>query len=351
MARSLPMPIDSGAGEHRAERSYDDPVVVIPMPDPAEDDYAPEDETDTGEPGAAGVPPAVDDDPSDGTRLMQPYQWLEREVLGDARRLAQQLKPPAPDTDVRPSASRGKFDVRSYVRSKGETPLVQRRETSFDPRGMAIVLLVDETGSMGGTIRHIDAHGRADGGFHNPHERMPHVRKAVMLLERTCARADIPLSIGLAARHLSLRHYRWTGGRPAGVNPTRSVCWLRTWQTSHVSEGPRALIAGMYGHAGEEAVSESLRIAQRQLDQRQEPTKVIIYLHDGLPVDETPGEVAATVQRVRASGINVLGVFAGDQRDIGNLQAIFGNEDTLGVADMKKLPDRLGMILRRYWNS
>jgi nitric oxide reductase activation protein len=107
----------------------------------------------------------------------------------------------------------------------------------------------------------------------------------------------------------------------------------------------------MYGHAGEEAVSESLRIAQRQLDQRQEPTKVIIYLHDGLPVDETPGEVAATVQRVRASGINVLGVFAGDQRDIGNLQAIFGNEDTLGVADMKKLPDRLGMILRRYWNS
>lgn len=95
-------------------------------------------------------PPEVDSDPSAGNRWMQPYRPLQREVAGHVRRLLKVLCVPTPDVDVRSSDSRGTFSARAHVRSRGETPLLHRHVDDDHPAGLAMVLLIDRTGSMGG---------------------------------------------------------------------------------------------------------------------------------------------------------------------------------------------------------
>ncbi len=127
------------------------------------------------------------------------------------------------------------------------------------------------------------------------------------------------------------------------------MVWIKRWETPPQAEGPRALLAGMYGDATCEAVSRSLTIAQGELDQRSEAVKVVIYVHDGRPEDETPEAVKATIDRLRRSkGTVIIGLFLGDQRNLPMMQAIFGREWTVGVDDLQQLPARLGRLLAKY---
>jgi hypothetical protein len=293
-----------------------------------------------------GEPPTVDSDPSAGNIWMQPYRPLQREVGGQVRRLLKVLLAPTPDVDVRASDSRGLFCARAHVRSQGETPLLHKRVDADDPSGLAMVLLIDRTGSMGGTPHPIDWSG---GGTPEPsfeQGRMPHARRAAMLLDMTCTAADIPLCIGYAGNSGSTVHH--PDGNSRSFTLASPVIWIRDWRTPREAEGPRALLAGMYGDSGSECVSESLRLAQRKLAERSERTKVIIYLHDGRPTDELASAVKATVERVRKAGHIVIGLFVGSQREVARLEAIFGKDDTIGVDDLTRLPDRLGRILLRY---
>lgn len=145
---------------------------------------------------------------------------------------------PAPDADSRPSTTRGTFDVRSYVRSQGETPLVVQRETTPDPKGLALVILVDETSSIGGSYSQPGPDGVIP-EFHEGRERdrMPHVRRAVMLIERACAFLGVSLCIGLASRQHHLEHQ--TGASLKWSEPRESVAWLRVWDTPFSAEVPR----------------------------------------------------------------------------------------------------------------
>jgi hypothetical protein len=146
---------------------------------------------DTRSPGAgdrddeaiAGVvvderePPAMDSDPSAGNIWMQPYRPLQREVGGQVRTLLKVLLAPTPDVDVRPSDSRGAFSARAHVRSRGEMPLLHKRVDADDPGGLATVLLIDRTGSMGGTPHPVDwSSGTPGPSFEQG--RMPHARRA-----------------------------------------------------------------------------------------------------------------------------------------------------------------------------
>ena len=137
-----------------------------------------------------------------------------------------------------------------------------------------------------------------------------------------------------------------TYGRVYLANP---VVWIKRWDTPAQAEGPRALLAGMYGDATCEAVSRSLCVAQGELDRRNEAVKVIIYLHDGQPEDESPEAVQATIDGLRrAHGTVILGLFLGDQAQLARMQAIFGRDCTIGVDHLDHLPARLGRILARY---
>jgi hypothetical protein len=166
-----------------------------------------------------------------------------------------------------------------------------------------------------------------------------------MLFERACAALDVPLTIGFARDSAYPVHT----GRYVRITRAEPVVWIKRWETPAQAEGPRALIAGMYGDATCEAVSRSLQLAQRELDRRAEGVTVVIYLHDGRPEDETPDEVRATIDRLRrAKGTAIIGLFLGDQGNLAAMQAIFGREFTIGVDDLQRLPARLGRILARY---
>ena len=55
----------------------------------------------------------------------------------------------------------------------------------------------------------------------------------------------------------------------------------------------------------------------------------------------TTDAVRCTVEQVRRAGTLVIGLFVGSQGEIRYLQDIFGVDDTIGVADIRHLPDRL----------
>jgi hypothetical protein len=352
--------LDHGPGDPRGlriERPADLPPVEPPLM--GDDDARDDTSDDPGEPDTgleSSAPPEVDSDPSNGNRLMQPYDTLEQAVMGDARRLARRLQPPAPDVDVRTSATTGRFHVRAYVRSKGETPLVQRREQGIDPaKGLAICLIVDETGSMGGRPDRgtFDEHGVARPYSSFDRGVMVNVRTAVMLLDRTCALLGVPLCIGLAARgHFLMHHVVLGTGEHPEPRQDESVTWLREWHTPPDAEGPRSLIAGMYGCAGKEALTESLLIAERSLLTRREPTRIILYIHDGAPQDEAACDVTPTVRRLRHSGLHVVGIFLGDDAPgIAGVRTIFGESEheAVIVPNVADLSDRLAVLLRRYY--
>ena len=65
--------------------------------------------------------------------------------------------------------------------------------------------------------------------------------------------------------------------------------------------------------------------------------------------DETPAQVKRSVDEARRDGTIVIGLYIGSQSAIGKLEAIFGRDDTVGVADLRKLAERLGAILRRSY--
>ncbi len=288
---------------------------------------------------------AADVDPSAGQLWMQAYHDLQASVMGAVRRLAAELRVAAPDTEPTPNNRRGRFDGRACVRSRGKTPVVRAQDEADDPQGLAVVLLIDGTSSMGGSPGGV----APDGGPANPagfsSGRMPHVRQATLLFERACAALDVPLAIGFARDSAYPVHT----GTYSRVYLHEPVVWIKRWETPAQAEGPRALIAGMYGDATCEAVSRSLQIAQRELDRCAEVVKVVIYLHDGRPEDETPEAVKATIERLRRTrGTVIIGLFLGDQRNLPAMEAIFGREWTIGVDDLQRLPARLGRILARY---
>jgi nitric oxide reductase activation protein len=95
-------------------------------------------------------------------------------------------------------------------------------------------------------------------------------------------------------------------------------------------------------------VSAALGTAQAALRARPEETKLILYVHDGAPTDETPAAVAATVGRVRREGTLVLGLYLGPQNHVGRMQAIFGREWVVATDELARLPGLLGRVLRRF---
>jgi hypothetical protein len=225
--------------------------------------------------------------------------------------------------------------------------MLHARDRARHPKGLAVVLLIDRTGSMGNADFTDD--GMPTGGFYSAGGRMYHARRAALLLDRACVGARIPLCIGYAGNEVAPEHGAMRG---RCLHLPQSVVWIRDWGTPPDTEGPLACLAGMYGDAGNaERISESLRLAQGRLRERREATRLIVYIHDSEPTDERPEAVKSTVEDVRRAGLIVLGLFVGDQAELPRLAAIFGKDDTIGVADLTRLPERLGAILKRYYRA
>jgi hypothetical protein len=309
-----------------------------------------------GESGPLPDPPDMDISGYPHDLWPQPFLDLLHAVGGEANRLLKALATPAPNTKPKAVASGSRFSPSANIRTRGKYPFLSPRARGRSPGGLAgVVLLIDRTGSMGGDPQPIDeATGCPDpeSSFYDMDAPMPNARRAAMLLEVACTRKGIPLCIGFAGTDGATYHL------PGRLNEevpfyhaTRPVAWLRTWATPRNAEGPKALIAGLYGSGERECVSSSLRQAQQLLDQRGGGTKLILYIHDGRPTDETAEEVQCTLAGLRRKGTIIVGVYVGHKSGFESLQAIFGGEFTILVERLSDLPKRLSRILVKYARS
>lgn len=283
-----------------------------------------------------------------------PPQYLENQVRGEKSRLLRVLLAKTLDAGEDASPSGGEFDVEAHLRSDGARPFRLLDDAAPDHEGLAIALLIDATGSMGGWSGEggLDARGRFLPSFYRPYDRMTYARQVAMLFELVCPPAGITLLIGAAGDegpliHLALPLGEWSSA-PERCKPHQSVTWLRDRSTPRDSEVTRAAIAGLYGKYGAERISASLLVAERELAEVRAGTRLIVYVHDGEPTDEEPRTIVSVLKDIRRKGTLVVAPYVGDQSDIANLSAIFGSQWTIPVPRLPELSKRLGRLLLRY---
>ena len=289
-----------------------------------------------------------------------PPQFLMELVKGEKNRLLRTLIVPTLER-LEDAAPHGpELSVEDYIRTDGARPFLLRDDDAPDHEGLAVVILIDTTGSMEGwehedewdPIGGLDEKGRFRSAFYNPAHRMTYARQVAMLFELVCPRAHIPLCIGACGDDGALIHLATGEGRsfhvPSRKKRTQPVTWLRTWHTPADSEMTRCAIAGLYGKYGKERVGPSLHQAAAKLSERKEQNKLILFIHDGLPTDEEPETIRGIVDTLRRKGIIVVAPFVGEQSDIKQLQAIFGAEWTVPTPRLPDLVTRLGRILVKY---
>lgn len=323
------------------ERDRNDPAEAVAAPAERDTDRL-RDEGGKAFDSDGGVTlPGVEVQPGYGRMHLMPYQPILKEVQGEIGRLTRELTVQTPDADTLPTLSGGKVSIRDHVRSQGMTPFRQPHIPDVDHRGLAIVLLIDRTGSMGNPPWLPEWRMRE---FTDPAGRMVYARRATLLIERACAGADIPLAIGLAGNNVADPD---NGGALTARPKHQSVEWIRTWDTPHSLEEPLSAIAGMGGDSGAEEFVACLELGAQMLAQRSEPTRLLLYIHDGQPGDG-PIVSKAKVDIVRKQGYIVIGIYVGPQRDLQKLEAIFGKEWTIGVDDLRTLTKRLGFLLKKY---
>lgn len=304
-------------------------------------------------PHAALVTLVSDDDdvPSpltaaDELYLLPPH-YLENLVRGEKSRLLRVLLAKTPDAGEEISPAGGTFDVEADLRSNGARPFRLLDDDQPDHQGLAIVLLIDTTTSMGGWPGEgVNARGIFLPSFYHPAHRMTYAAQVAMLFELVCPPAGITLLIGTAGDQGTLYHL--PGGWKERLKPSQPVTWLRQRQTPRESEVTRAAIAGLYGKYGKERISASLREAQRELTACRAGTRLILYVHDGIPTDEHATTIVSELKDIRRTGTLVVAPYVGDQSDIGNLAAIFGTPWTLPIGHLPDLSKRLGRLLLKY---
>lgn len=268
----------------------------------------------------ASLVAAADLDPSEGVLWMQPFADLEGEIAGAVGRLAAELRVRAPAVEDEPNRARGRLDARAAVRTRGARPLVRGGTDGDSPEGLAVLLLIDGTGSMQGYPGGVAADGgpRFPHHFTDPRARMPHVRRAALLVQRACASAEVPLAIAEACASPHRCHLPTRTGTGSGP-----LAWIQRYDDDPEAEGPRALIAGLYGHAMEEAVCAALAVATPHLLARPEGVKLVLYVHDGQP-DDDPEDIRAVLAALRARGLVVRACTWGRRRTATRLKISSG---------------------------
>lgn len=287
---------------------------------------------------------------TDELYLLPPY-YLENQVRGEKSRLLRVLLAKTPDSGEDTSPSGGAFDVESYLRSDGERSFRLFNEDEPDHEGVAIALLIDMTGSMDGWDDKggLDADGVFLPCFYKPYHRMTYARQVAMLFELVCPPAGITLLIGAAGDQGPLMHLATDASRwKYRLKLDQPVTWLRDRSTPRNSEVTRAAIAGLYGRYICERISSSLRVAERELAQCRAGTRLIIYIHDGMPTDEEERTIVSTLKDIRQQGTLVIAPYVGDQSDIDKLSSIFGAQWTLPIERLPDLSKRLGRLLLKY---
>ena len=356
VSESAPLPgrgflLPEGYADVKGERSSDDlPMSVADVSSGISSRGSDGDIHADKPPHEAAVVEESDEVPTDLVAAKEiyllPSEYMEQLVRGEKSRLLRKLLVKTPDVSEDEGPIGSAFDVEANIRSGGERPFRLPDTPAPDHEGLAIVLLIDATTSMGGWPGSgLDTRGVFRPSFYNSGERMMYACQVAMVFELVCPLAGITLLIGATGDNGSLMHLP---GHPERSKPHQPITWLRTRHTLRESEATRTAIAGIYGKYGDECISRSLLEAQHELAQVSAGTKLILYVHDGMPTDERPEVIVKALKDIRRKGTLVVAPYVGDQADIGKLRAIFGTEWTLSIERLPDLTKRLGRLLLKY---
>ena len=190
---------------------------------------------------------------------------------------------------------------------------------------MALSVLVDHSGSMGGS-------------------RIEAAMKAALLLHDFCTGLNIPIAV-------------------AGHNAERGVCvnYYIYADYEQISSKDRYRAARMAAALTKMRANNcnrdgaALTISAKLLEKRQEQIRLLIIISDGRPNDEGYGgeeaakDIQSIVKQCKQRGIEVLACAIGDDKE--NIAAIYG-DSFIDITDLSKLPKTLvDIVKKRIINS
>ena len=182
-----------------------------------------------------------------------------------------------------------------------------------DRPNMAMCILLDESGSMGGS-------------------KIKTAKKAMIMLERFASGVGVPLMVA--------GHYAGHG----------DVCLnIYTDYVSARTEHDRYTLASIESH-GCNRDGLPLRVCADLLAQRPEDIRLMVVISDGAPNDTGYGGEAAfddikkTVVEFRRKGLLIYGAAIDDDREI--IQDLYGS-GFLSITDLKSLPKTMVRLLRQ----
>ena len=199
------------------------------------------------------------------------------------------------------------------------------RKLPQDLPDMALSVLVDHSGSMGGT-------------------RIESAMKAALLLHDFCTGLNIPIAV-------------------AGHNAERGVCvnYYIYADYEQISNKDRYRAARMAAALTKMRANNcnrdgaALTISAKLLERRQEQVRLLIIISDGRPNDEGYGgekaakDIQNIVKQCKQRGIEVLACAIGDDKE--NIAAIYG-DSFIDITDLSKLPKTLvDIVKKRIINS
>jgi hypothetical protein len=260
-------------------------------------------------PGGIALPGHAADYPSgDGIAEGDPSAILA-DIEGYARSLAASLRPVVPQQHPQPHPTCGTFVLeRAMVRAARP---FDHRQTAAPARDVALLLLIDESGSMGDNW---DEGNLIAGAI-----------RATMLLARAAELAHITCGVWGFTDH----------AEPLVVQPLQQG----------IQPGSYRRIAGMDGFGECTWLSDVFHAAVEHLAQRTEPLKLLIVVHDGAIDPYDAERVQADVATLPKHGILLQPVLIGtDTQAMEANTKVFGH--VLACPNIGDLAQRLSTWLR-----
>lgn len=244
------------------------------------------------------------------------------------RQLQQTLRPPRPEPHT--GSKRGRLDVHRAWRAPALGDLAVFSHKTLQPslKGVAVYLLIDNSGSMMGPAR-------SGTGERSVEPKIAIARRAAVVVCDALQRVGVPHT-AVGYTHLS-----------SLVTHRRFVRWDD--QTPEGQAGLGAIDAGSDNCDG-----YSIRMATAELLHRREETKILLVLSDGLPVVtsqrhlEPVEDTLLAVREAMRHGVLLAGLYFGndDAKSIASARRMYPDLACL-FGDISHLPEVVGQTVVR----
>lgn len=239
-----------------------------------------------------------------------PYTELETEAAPITNAIANKLMLPDPQARKCAHLYKGRYNARQAIRTP-ETPFTYQNNPGVSGRHTCIDIWADRSGSM----NHFD------------HQ----VQLALMGLYNGSGQPNVRIPVGVG----------FFGGQ--------SVSGDRIMRVAPISASrppqSKALIAGFTGSTSNEFLHWALEDSRQALQVRSEERKILIVIHDGMPVYDGDWSMSlADLKQMDNDGVIVIGVYLGSEGDdcVPKLRMLFKN---LILCQPNQLPEKLGNLL------